>query len=149
MKSPLKFPAHFGLSSEVKSLISALLDRDPTYRIGSRPGAGVKDIKNHVFFASIDWALLEKRGIKPPFKPRVRSPTDIQNFDREFTKELPDHGFLQQDKRLAMSPKNEFQGFSYTRTEDPASWSRESGSSRQEKRRSGRLSEPRTSEGYV
>uniref|UniRef100_M4BT22 Protein kinase domain-containing protein n=1 Tax=Hyaloperonospora arabidopsidis (strain Emoy2) TaxID=559515 RepID=M4BT22_HYAAE len=146
MKSPLKFPAHFGLSSEVKSLISALLDRDPTYRIGSRPGAGVEDIKNHVFFTSIDWALLEKRGIKPPFKPRVRSPTDIQNFDREFTKELPDHGFLQQDKRLAVSPKNEFQGFSYTRTEDPASWSRDS-SSRQEKRRSGRLSEPRISEG--
>ncbi|KAF1777162.1 Protein kinase, C-terminal [Phytophthora cactorum] len=103
MKSPLKFPAHFGLSSEVKSLISALLERDPTGH------------QNHVFFASIDWKLLENRGIKPPFKPRVRSPTDIQNFDREFTKELPDHGFLQQDKRLAVSPKNEFQGFSYTR----------------------------------
>ncbi|GMF41936.1 unnamed protein product [Phytophthora fragariaefolia] len=145
MKSPLKFPAHFGLSSEVKSLISALLERDPAYRIGSRPGAGVEDIKNHVFFASIDWKLLEKRGIKPPFKPRVRSPTDIQNFDREFTKELPDHGFLQQDKRLAVSPKNEFQGFSYTRTEEPAS--RDSISKR-EKRRSGRRSEQRASEGY-
>ncbi|KAL4095603.1 hypothetical protein PRIC1_008977 [Phytophthora ramorum] len=146
MKSPLKFPAHFGLSSEVKSLISALLERDPTYRIGSRPGAGVEDIKNHVFFSSIDWKLLEQRGVKPPFKPRVRSPTDIQNFDREFTKELPDHGFLQQDKRLAVSPKNEFQGFSYTRTEEPASMSRES-SSKREKRRSGRRSEPRLSEG--
>ncbi|POM69000.1 AGC protein Kinase [Phytophthora palmivora] len=146
MKSPLKFPAHFGLSSEVKSLISALLERDPTYRIGSRPGAGVEDIKNHVFFASIDWKLLEQRGIKPPFKPRVRSPTDIQNFDREFTKELPDHGFLQQDKRLAVSPKNEFQGFSYTRMEEPASFSRES-SSKREKRRSGRRSEVRHSEG--
>ncbi|KAG1700287.1 hypothetical protein DVH05_012090 [Phytophthora capsici] len=146
MKSPLKFPAHFGLSSEVKSLISALLERDPTYRIGSRPGAGVEDIKNHVFFATIDWKLLEKRGVKPPFKPRVRSPTDIQNFDREFTKELPDHGFLQQDKRLAVSPKNEFQGFSYTRSEEPALLSRES-SSKREKRRSGRRSEPRVSEG--
>ncbi|CAH0517842.1 unnamed protein product [Peronospora belbahrii] len=146
MKSPLKFPAHFGLSSEVKSLISALLERDPTYRVGSRPGAGVEDIKNHVFFASIDWTLLEKRGIKPPFKPRIRSPTDIQNFDREFTKELPDHGFLQQDKRLSVSPKNEFQGFSYMRTVEPASWSRES-SSKREKRRSGQQSEQRTSEG--
>ncbi|UIZ26646.1 hypothetical protein KXD40_001755 [Peronospora effusa] len=146
MKSPLKFPAHFGLSSEVKSLISALLERDPMYRVGSRPGAGVEDIKNHVFFASIDWTLLEKRGIKPPFKPRVRSPTDIQNFDREFTKELPDHGFLQQDKRLPMSPKNEFQGFSYIRTVEPTSGPRDS-SSKREKRRSGRRSEQRTSEG--
>ncbi|KAG7393705.1 hypothetical protein PHYPSEUDO_004468 [Phytophthora pseudosyringae] len=52
----------------------------------------------------------------------------------------------QQDKRLAMSPKNEFQGFSYTRTEEPASFSREP-SSKREKRRSGRRSEPRLSEG--
>ncbi|CAH0477118.1 unnamed protein product [Peronospora belbahrii] len=74
------------------------------------------------------------------------TPTDIQNFDREFTKELPDHGFLQQDKRLSVSPKNEFQGFSYMRTVEPASWSRES-SSKREKRRSGQQSEQRTSEG--
>ncbi|KAI9906742.1 hypothetical protein PsorP6_003871 [Peronosclerospora sorghi] len=148
MKSPLKFPAHFGLSPEVKSLISALLERDPTYRIGSRPGAGVDDIKNHVFFAGIDWGLLEKRGIKPPFKPRVRSPTDIQNFDREFTKELPDHSFLQQDKRLVVSPKNEFQNFSYTRVEEPTPSLRES-SSKREKRRSGRRLKSRSKEGYV
>ncbi|KAG3121593.1 hypothetical protein PI125_g125 [Phytophthora idaei] len=50
------------------------------------------------------------------------------------------------DKRLAVSPKNEFQGFSYTRIEEPASLSRES-SSKREKRRSGRRSEPRISEG--
>ncbi|TYZ65425.1 hypothetical protein PybrP1_011704 [[Pythium] brassicae (nom. inval.)] len=114
MKSPLKFPSHFGLSPEVKSIIAGLLERDPTYRLGCRPGAGVQDIKNHAFFAEIDWELLESRGVKPPFKPRVRGPTDIQNFDREFTKETPDHQFLQQDKRLIVSPKNEFNGFSYT-----------------------------------
>ncbi|RLN94270.1 hypothetical protein BBJ28_00006701, partial [Nothophytophthora sp. Chile5] len=71
---------------------------------------------------------------------------DIQNFDREFTKELPDHGFLQQDKRLVVSPKNEFQGFSYSRPEsqEPAN-----SSSKRDKRRSGRRSEARLSEGYV
>ncbi|TMW68666.1 hypothetical protein Poli38472_006134 [Pythium oligandrum] len=115
MKAPLKFPSHFGLSPEVKNLIAALLERDPTYRIGCRPGAGVEDIKRHPFFAEIDWDALERRGVKPPFKPRVRSPTDIQNFDKEFTKEAPDHLFLQQDTRLPVSPKNEFQGFSFTR----------------------------------
>ncbi|GLD95077.1 hypothetical protein PINS_up003702 [Pythium insidiosum] len=116
MKAPLKFPSHFGLSSEVKNLIAALLERDPTYRIGSRPGIGVEDIKRHPFFAEIDWDVLERRGIRPPFRPRVRSPTDIQNFDKEFTKEAPDHSFLQQDSRLVVSPKNEFQGFSYARS---------------------------------
>lgn len=144
MKSPLKFPSHFGLSFEVKSLISALLERDPTYRIGSRPGAGVEDIKSHVFFASVDWSQLEMRNIKPPFKPRVRSPTDIQNFDREFTKELPDHGFLQQDKRLTVSPKNEFKGFSYTRSEESMTLSRDTSSKRGKRRM-----EPRHSDGCV
>lgn len=95
MKSPLKFPSHFGLSAEVKSIIAGLLERDPTYRLGCRPGGGVQDIKSHPFFAEINWNLLENREIKPPFKPRVRSATDIQNFDREFTKEAPDHQFLQ------------------------------------------------------
>lgn len=95
MKSPLKFPSHFGLSAEVKSIIAGLLERDPTYRLGCRPGSGVQDIKKHAFFAEINWELLENRGVKPPFKPRVRSTTDIQNFDREFTKEAPDHQFLQ------------------------------------------------------
>lgn len=95
MKSPLKFPSHFGLSAEVKSIIAGLLERDPTYRLGCRPGAGVQDIKKHAFFAEINWELLENRGVKPPFKPRVRGATDIQNFDREFTKEAPDHQFLQ------------------------------------------------------
>ncbi|GAB9469199.1 Agc protein kinase [Globisporangium polare] len=114
MKSPLKFPSHFGLSAEVKSIIAGLLERDPTYRLGCRPGSGVQDIKKHAFFAEINWELLENRGVKPPFKPRVRGATDIQNFDREFTKEAPDHQFLQQDKRLIVSPKNEFNGFSYT-----------------------------------
>lgn len=114
MKAPLKFPSHFGLSTEVKNLIAALLERDPTYRIGCRPGVGVEDIKRHPFFQEIDWVALDRREVKPPFKPRVRSPTDIQNFDKEFTKETPDHLFLQQDTRLLVSPKNEFQGFSYT-----------------------------------
>ncbi|DBA03148.1 TPA: hypothetical protein N0F65_003868 [Lagenidium giganteum] len=115
LKAPLKFPAHFGLSPEVKNLISALLERDPTYRIGCRPGAGVEDIKNHPFFMEIDWQALDNREVRPPFKPRVKSPTDIQNFDKEFTREIPDSMSFQQDKRLVISPKNEFHGFSFTR----------------------------------
>jgi serine/threonine protein kinase len=109
MKAPLKFPAHFGLSAEVKSLITGLLDRDPAYRLGCRPGAGVDDIRRHPFFAAIDWRALERRAVKPPFKPRVRSPTDIQNFDREFTREMPDHSFLQVGRRVwevARGPTN-------------------------------------------
>ncbi|KAG3106131.1 hypothetical protein PC122_g504 [Phytophthora cactorum] len=66
--------------------------------------------------------------------------------DFEILKMLGKGSFGKQDKRLAVSPKNEFQGFSYTRIEEPASLSRES-SSKREKRRSGRRSEPRISEG--
>lgn len=127
MKAPLKFPAHFGLSVEVKNLIAGLLERDPTQRLGCRPSAGVEDIKKHPFFSTIDWLELENRQIRPPFKPRVRDPTDIQNFDKEFTREVPDTQSLQQDKRLLVSPKNEFHGFSFTRRSFSAPKSSNSG----------------------
>lgn len=49
-----------------------LLEKDYTKRIGSQYSpAG--DIADHIFFRPIDWGLLEKRQIEPPFKPQVVS----------------------------------------------------------------------------
>lgn len=51
-KAPLKIPA--SLSSEAKSLIKGLLQRNPANRLGS--GAdGANEIKAHEFFSGIDW----------------------------------------------------------------------------------------------
>lgn len=46
------------VSAEAKSMISRLLDVNPTTRLGSGP-TGVMDIKSHPFFRKLDWSLLE------------------------------------------------------------------------------------------
>ena len=50
-----------------------LLERDTTKRLGV-----TGNIKIHPFFKTINWTLLEKRAVEPPFKPKVvRDPTPM------------------------------------------------------------------------
>ncbi|XP_015449147.1 protein kinase C delta type [Pteropus alecto] len=84
-----------------------LLERDPAKRLGV-----TGNIKTHPFFKTINWTLLEKRLVEPPFKPKVKSPGDYSNFDQEF---------LNEKARLSYSDKNlidsmdqtAFAGFSF------------------------------------
>ncbi|NWS42567.1 PKN2 kinase, partial [Probosciger aterrimus] len=76
------------LSSEALSIIRKLLRKCPERRLG----AGEKDaeeIKSQAFFKGIDWDALLARTLKPPFVPTLRDPTDISNFDEEFTSQKP------------------------------------------------------------
>lgn len=95
------------ISKESKSLIELLFERDPSRRLGV-----VGDIRTHPFFRTINWSALEKREVEPPFKPKVKSPSDCSNFDREFLNEKPrlSHG----DKMLIDSmDQTAFAGFSF------------------------------------
>ncbi|KAI3638835.1 hypothetical protein MIR68_003333 [Amoeboaphelidium protococcarum] len=80
--SDLVFPDNF--SPLAKSLITALLDRDPKTRLGSGPTDG-EEIKKHPFFKNINWDNLYKKQMAPPFKPQVDSEHDVSNFDPAFT----------------------------------------------------------------
>ena len=72
-------------SVEAYDLLEKLLRYDPEYRIGCRD-AGVQEIKEHPFFASIDWGLIERKGMQAPFVPKIKDgETDVSNFDKEFT----------------------------------------------------------------
>ncbi|XP_033923805.1 serine/threonine-protein kinase N3 [Melopsittacus undulatus] len=76
------------LSSEALSIIRKLLRKCPERRLG----AGEKDaeeIKIQAFFKGINWDALLARTLKPPFVPTLRDPTDISNFDEEFTSQKP------------------------------------------------------------
>ncbi|CCI49926.1 unnamed protein product [Albugo candida] len=73
---PLQFPPTF--SDDVKSLLRALLVRDPSKRLGSGQ-CGVQEIKDYAFFYSIDWEQLYKRQIRAPYQPRVREMEDVSN----------------------------------------------------------------------
>ena len=60
-----------------------LLNRNPQNRLGARYDAA--ELKEHAFFKSIDWDLLYRKQITPPFKPIVDSDESVANFDPEFT----------------------------------------------------------------
>jgi len=81
LKAELRIPRFF--TPEAKSLLSGLLDRNATTRLGSTNDA--EEIKSHKFFKDLDWNKLLSRGLPPPFKPNVSVITDTANFDAEFT----------------------------------------------------------------
>ena len=69
LHDPLVFGDEIGM--EARSILSGLLTRDPTQRLGVN---GADEIKRHPFFAKyIDWRLLLSKKIQPPFKPSVVS----------------------------------------------------------------------------
>nr|AML77216.1 putative LOV domain-containing protein [Syntrichia princeps] len=73
LEKELHFPVNNPVSLEVKMLIRALLNRDPTKRLGSQRGAN--DIKCHPFFRDIKWPLL--RNMTPP---RLEVPLSITSI---------------------------------------------------------------------
>ncbi|KAH7518222.1 hypothetical protein FEM48_Zijuj09G0148600 [Ziziphus jujuba var. spinosa] len=58
----LTFPSSIPVSLAARQLINALLQRDPTSRLGSNSGAN--EIKQHPFFRGINWPLI--RCMSPP-----------------------------------------------------------------------------------
>lgn len=100
------------LSTEAKAILSQLLEKDSSKRLGSTDMSG-GEVTFHPFFRNWDWARLERRELEPPFKPRVRHPLDVQYFDKAFTNERP--RLTPVDRTILQSmDQTQFQGFSYT-----------------------------------
>ncbi len=72
------------VSNEAINFLRALLQIEPKDRLGYD---GVDKIKKHPFFKSIDWNLLEKRKVTPPFIPELNDEYDLRYFDKVFTNE--------------------------------------------------------------
>ena len=81
-KSDLQYPP--SLSRPSKHLLRGLLTKDPTKRLGSGPD-DADPIKNHEFFAPINWEKLQKGEVEPPWKPQIAGTLDTSQFDKEFT----------------------------------------------------------------
>ncbi|EHB18298.1 Protein kinase C epsilon type [Heterocephalus glaber] len=101
------------LSKEAVSILKAFMTKNPNKRLGCVAAQNGEDaIKQHPFFKEIDWVLLEQKKIKPPFKPRIKTKRDVNNFDQDFTREEPvltlvDEAIVKQINQ------EEFKGFSY------------------------------------
>uniref|UniRef100_A0A3Q4BFC4 Protein kinase C n=1 Tax=Mola mola TaxID=94237 RepID=A0A3Q4BFC4_MOLML len=106
------------LSKEAVSILRAFMTKNPAKRLGCVVSQGCEEaIKTHAFFREIDWVLLEQRKVKPPFKPRIKTKRDVNNFDQDFTKEDPvltptDEAIIRQINQ------EEFKDFSYCRGEE-------------------------------
>ncbi|PPR00883.1 hypothetical protein CVT24_000368 [Panaeolus cyanescens] len=100
LKDPLKFPEDVGkrCSDEGVMALKGFIERDPTARLGCRPhGQGIEDIRQHAWFAGIDWDALENKECQPPFVPDMKQ----ANFD--VSHELDE--FLMVEKPLTHSKR--------------------------------------------
>ncbi|KAI8827367.1 hypothetical protein BJ741DRAFT_630436 [Chytriomyces cf. hyalinus JEL632] len=98
------------IDPKAADVIRRLLTKDPAHRLGSGP-LDADEIKAHPYFADVNWTSVLRKEIPPPFVPSITSPTDVSNFDQEFTKEMP---VLTPCKTtLAAADQEEFRGFTY------------------------------------
>jgi serum/glucocorticoid-regulated kinase 2 len=74
------------LTGDIRDLLEGLLEKDPKARIGFKNG--IEELKQHKFFAEIDWSSLAKKIVAPSTKQQ-RPPLDVNifesNFDTEYT----------------------------------------------------------------
>ena len=105
----LKFPS--GFSEPSKTFIKCMLERDPVKRLGMKTSMH-GNIRSHTFFSKIDWNKIENRMVEPPFKPKVKSPADISNFETEHTMAKAKLSQID-DKLLKTIDDDIFKGFSF------------------------------------
>ncbi|XP_019737293.1 protein kinase C eta type [Hippocampus comes] len=105
------------LSVESVNILKALLTKNPLQRLGCVPSEGGEiAVTSHAFFRNIDWEMLNRRAIEPPFKPKIKTPEDVNNFDPDFTREEPTLTPID-DSSLSSTNQDEFEDFSYTSSE--------------------------------
>ncbi|XP_001627685.2 calcium-independent protein kinase C [Nematostella vectensis] len=100
------------LSREAVSILKGFMTKNYLKRLGCTPTSTESSIREHAFFRLINFEKLEARQINPPFKPKIRSRTDVGNFDTDFTKEEPK--LTPTDRNVIVNiDQREFRGFSF------------------------------------
>lgn len=100
------------LSIEAVAIMRRLLNKNPSRRLGASEN-DAEDIKRQAFFRSVNWDDLLARKVQPPFKPSIRSPEDVSNFDEEFTSEKPELSPPKDPRELSSYEQMMFQDFDY------------------------------------
>jgi serine/threonine kinase 32 len=59
------------VKSELKDLMVQFIERDITKRLGCVNAGGFDRLKQHSFFAEMDWDLVASKKFTPPFIPDV------------------------------------------------------------------------------
>lgn len=81
-----------GWSLEAADFVNKLIVRTPANRLGSKHG--VKEIKAHPWFANFDWAALEAKAIKSPFREKDHF-VEVPDRMEEYNEALMQYKLLQ------------------------------------------------------
>ncbi|KAI1729789.1 protein kinase domain-containing protein [Ditylenchus destructor] len=108
LNQPLSIP--HTASPPARTILSQMLNKDRAERLGAK--TDFDEIRDHIFFITIDWEKLLNREMKPPFVPKVRCETDTVNISREFVDIEPNQASLAPTNTYC-NPDNEFPGFTY------------------------------------
>jgi serine/threonine protein kinase len=73
----VEFPANFDALAQ--DLIEKLLVVDPSRRLGCGRN-GAQDIKNHLWFAGLDWVAVSNKLVTGPVNPGITKDGDTHNF---------------------------------------------------------------------
>ena len=93
------------LSTDAKALLLALLEFNPTKRIGHKDGW--REVKAHPFFSTINWTDMEARAVKPPFQP------DLTHANCTPDADLADQLLDKKPKRIRDDEQKAFEGWSW------------------------------------
>jgi serine/threonine protein kinase len=63
LKQKLQLPYYLG--PDAKDILTRLLRKEPSKRLGGTTPKGIKELKAHRFFRKIDWKKLERREVEP------------------------------------------------------------------------------------
>ncbi|KAJ3401556.1 hypothetical protein HDU80_005917 [Chytriomyces hyalinus] len=107
-------------SAQAELFASSLLDRNPQTRLGSGPSDAL-ELKQHPYFADVDWSRLERKLVMPPYKPLVESESDASYFDPVFTTMMPADSLPNNSQPLSTFIQTQFQGFTWTPEKFPSS----------------------------
>ncbi|KAK3116291.1 hypothetical protein LTR53_003481 [Teratosphaeriaceae sp. CCFEE 6253] len=118
LKQKLQLP--YFLGPDAKDLLTRLLRKEPSKRLGGTNNKDLKALKAHRFFRKIDWKKLERREVDPPIQPVITDPELAENFDADFT-DLAVSPVLNRDGKsfeaymqdVVMAENNPFGGFSF------------------------------------
>ncbi|ONI19360.1 hypothetical protein PRUPE_3G274500 [Prunus persica] len=100
----LKFPDGSNASFAAKDLIRGLLVKNPQKRLGFKRGA--TEIKQHPFFANVNWALI--RSTHPPEIPK---PFDLAVLNHTFKSAVPQNDKGATDSNRSSGPYLDFEFF--------------------------------------
>ncbi|XXG98797.1 hypothetical protein Hte_005127 [Hypoxylon texense] len=106
VKQKLVLP--YFLGPDAKDLLTRLLRKEPSKRLGSSMPRDIQIIKKHRFFRKIDWKKLAAREMEPPIQPMITDPELAENFAPEFTELSLSPVITTKDPWGDLSPKGSF-----------------------------------------